>query len=60
MSCEHHLHVFTCTRCGAMFAVDSLEEKRAGIEWQQFLLVNPCKVCGKGQLEYRGYVKVWR
>lgn len=53
---ENGLYVFRCIRCTATFSLRWKDEKYGEqFQWRA-LEANPCRVCGKGSVEYVGYM----
>lgn len=53
---ENGLFVFRCIRCNAMFCLRWRDEKYGESKRFEALEVNTCSACGKGSVEYVGYV----
>jgi len=60
MPSEYRLYLYRCHRCNAVFGLDDREERYGPARREAILKQNPCAACGKGQIEYEGYVIVWR
>jgi hypothetical protein len=51
------LFIYRCTRCCALFAVESLDEMRGGQKQAELLEANDCRVCDKGEVQFVGKIE---
>jgi hypothetical protein len=54
---EKALFIYRCTRCCALFAVESLDETYGADKQAELLEANDCRVCNKGDVQFVGKIE---